>query len=227
MCFSATASFSAAVVLTTIGVVSLKKTTHKRQMLFACIPFMFGVQQFSEGLLWLTIPKQDYFVLQKTATYVYLFFAHVLWPLWVPIAIMLMDQINERTFVQKTVVFIGISVSIFSAYCLLNFDVKSTIDGHHINYILEYSAIMNNFWIFLYALATIVPPFFSHIKRMWVLGITILISYFITQLFYENYTLSVWCFFSSIISVMIYYFIDKLSKYVQNSAINNNHYHNN
>ena len=219
MCFSATASFSAAVVLATIGVVSVKKTTHKRQVLFACIPFMFGVQQFAEGLLWLTIPKQDYFVLQKIATCIYLFFAHVLWPLWVPIAIMLMDKINVRTFVQKTSVFIGISVSIFSAYCLINFDVTSTIDGHHINYILGYSAIMNNFWIFLYALATIVPPFFSHIKRMWVLGITILISYLITQLFYENYTLSVWCFFSSIISIMIYYFINKIAKNPETKTI--------
>ena len=212
MCFSATASFSAAVVLTTIGIIAVKKTTHKRQVLFACIPFMFGVQQFAEGILWLTIPKQDFFVLQKITTYVYLFFAHVLWPLWVPIAIVLLDKINERTFVQKTFVFIGILVSIFSAFCLINFDVKSTIDGHHINYILGYSAIMSNFWIFLYALATIFPPFFSQVKRLWVLGITILISYLITQLFYANYTLSVWCFFSSIISIMIYYFINNKAK---------------
>lgn len=220
MCFSATASFTAGVMLTGIGIASIKKSTHKRQLLFASIPFMFGVQQFAEGILWLTIPQKDYFVLQKTVTYFYLFFAHVLWPLWVPFAILLLDQINDRKIIQKIFVIIGIVVSLFSAYCMFSYDVKPIIEGHHINYKLGYSDVMNNFWIVLYALATIVPPFFSNVKRMWILGVTILISYLITQLFYANYTLSVWCFFSSIISIMIYYFIDKLSKNADYQQIN-------
>ena len=95
MCFSATASFTAGVVLTVIGIASIKKANYKSQLLFASIPFMFGVQQFAEGILWLTIPKSDYFVLQKMATYIYLFFAHILWPLWVPIAILFILLIKK------------------------------------------------------------------------------------------------------------------------------------
>ena len=212
MCFSAGASFTAAVVLTVIGIASIKKTTHKSQLLFASIPFIFGVQQFAEGILWLTIPTGNYFVLQKMATYVYLFFAHILWPLWVPIAILLIEKSSTRKNIQRFLVASGILVSFYLAYCLTTYDVKAKIEGHHINYILDYSDLMNNFWIFLYGIATIAPPFFSHIKRMWLLGITILISYLITQIFYENYILSVWCFFSSVISIMIYFFTNKISK---------------
>ncbi len=211
MCFSATASFTAGVVLTVIGIVSIKKANYKSQLLFASIPFMFGVQQFAEGILWLTIPKQDYFVLQKTATYIYLFFAHILWPLWVPIAILLIEKSSTRKKFQKFLVATGIAVSIYLTYCLATHPVKAAIDGHHINYILGYSDLVTNFWIFLYALATIAPPFFSHIKRMWILGVTILISYIITQFFYENYILSVWCFFSSVISIMVYFFMKQIS----------------
>ncbi|WP_310556270.1 DUF6629 family protein [Flavobacterium sp.] len=211
MCFSATASFTAGVVLTVIGIASIKKANHKSQLLFASIPFMFGVQQFAEGILWLTIPKQDYFILQKIATYFYLFFAHILWPLWVPIAILLIEKSSTRKKFQKFLVATGIAVSIYLTYCLANYPVKAVIEGHHINYILGYSNLMTNFWIFLYALATIAPPFFSHIKRMWILGITILISYIITQFFYENYILSVWCFFSSVISIMVYFFTKQIS----------------
>jgi hypothetical protein len=36
------------------------------------------------------------------------------------------------------------------------------------------------------------------------LGVTILISYIITYIFFNQYVLSVWCFFSSIISLSIY-----------------------
>ena len=211
MCFSATASFSAGVVLTAIGIASIKKSKHKSQLLFAGIPFMFGVQQFAEGILWVIIPNADYQYLQKTATYIYLIFAHVLWPLWVPIAILLLDKSNERNMLQKILVAAGVLVGFYLAYCLLFFDVKAIIDGHHINYVLGYSDLMNNFWIFLYAMATIAPPFFSHIKKMWILGITVLISYLVTLIFFEKYMLSVWCFFSSIISIIIYYFIAKLS----------------
>lgn len=212
MCFSASASFSAGIVLTVIGIASIKKTTHKSQILFASIPFVFGVQQFAEGILWLTIPEANYFVLQKIATYIYLFFAHILWPLWVPIAILLIEKSTTRKSFQKILVAIGISVSFYLTYCLIEYNVSAKIEGHHINYILGYSDLMNNFWIFLYALATIVPPFFSHIKRMGILGITILISYLITQLFYEKYILSVWCFFSSVISIMVYFFIKQITK---------------
>ncbi len=215
MCFSATASFTAGIVLTVIGVASIKKSNHKSQLLFASIPFFFGVQQFSEGILWLTIPRGNYFVLQKIATYTYLFFAHVLWPLWVAIAILLLEKMKTRKIIQKFLVAIGVTVGLYLGYCLANYKVEAKIEGHHINYILGYSDLMNNFWIFLYALATIAPPFFSHIKRMRILGITILVAYIITHFFYGNYVLSVWCFFSSIISILIYFFVKEISKQQQ------------
>ena len=41
MCFSASASFGAGVVLNVIGVATIKKTHHSPQLLFASIPFIF------------------------------------------------------------------------------------------------------------------------------------------------------------------------------------------
>ena len=219
MCFSSTASFSAGIVLTGIGIACLKKTNHRSQLLFASIPFIFGIQQFAERILWLTLPKSDYYVLQKIATYMYLFFAHVLWPLLVPIAILFVEKTNTRKTIQKIFIGAGIIVCLYLAYCLITFNVKSTIEEYHINYILDYPEVFSNYWIFLYAMATIAPPFFSHIKRMWILGLTILISYLITQIFYQNYILSVWCFFSSIISLLIYFFVIKIAKNPKNFTI--------
>jgi hypothetical protein len=217
MCFSASVSFGAGVVLTVIGIATIKKANHKSQLLFASIPFVFGVQQFAEGILWLTIPTANYFVLQKMATYIYLFFAHIMWPLSVPIAILLIEKSRTRKTIQKILVASGILVSFYLAYCLATYPVKAVIEGHHISYILGYSNLLNNFWIVLYALATIAPPFFSHIKRMWMLGITTLISYIVTELFYENYILSVWCFFASIISLSIYVIMIQLENAEQQS----------
>ena len=59
MCFSAAASFTAGAVLTGIGVATLRKVEHPTYYLFASIPLLFAVQQFSEGVLWLTLPSAN------------------------------------------------------------------------------------------------------------------------------------------------------------------------
>ena len=53
MCFSATANFVGSGVLGTIGVVTLKKVKHRRELLFAALPALFALHQFMEGFVWL------------------------------------------------------------------------------------------------------------------------------------------------------------------------------
>ena len=78
MCFSTSASFAAGITLTVIGVASIKKVKDPSQFLFASIPFLFGVQQFAEGVLWLTIPNSELLTIKKIFTSIFLFFAQFL-----------------------------------------------------------------------------------------------------------------------------------------------------
>ncbi len=212
MCFSANASFSAGVVLTVIGLATLKKSTNKNQYLFASIPFIFGIQQLSEGVLWLSLPKSELQELQKYATYSFLFFAQIVWPTLVPFSILLLEKNKIRIVAQKVLVSIGLLLSIYLMYCILNFKVSAIIEQHHILYKQNYPSSLKNDSIVFYAVATIVPPFFSSKKGMWLLGATIMFSYIISALFYEHYVLSVWCFFSSIISIAVYFVINEMNK---------------
>lgn len=212
MCFSASASFGAGAILTVIGVLTITKTKHSSQVLFASIPLIFGAQQLAEGVLWITLPHPEYANIQTVATYVYLFFAQILWSIWVPIAILVLDKKATRKTIQKVFVGIGLLVGGYLGYCLLSFHVEAKIDGGHITYLQVYPTILKNGVIVFYALATIVPPFFSRVKRMWLLGTMILISYIITEIFYHQYVLSVWCFFSSIISIAVYLVVNELTK---------------
>lgn len=211
MCFSASASFGAGLVLSVIGVVSIKKAEHRSQWLFASIPLIFAVQQISEGILWLALPQPDLLNTQKIFTHIFLLFAQIIWPIWVPIAILLLEKNSTRKNIQKVLIAAGLVVGIYLGYCLLAFHVESSIIGHHISYQQDYPTAFKGFGIVFYAMATIVPTFLSHIKRMWILGLTILISYIITRIFYEHYVLSVWCFFSSIISISVYLIMLELS----------------
>lgn len=212
MCFSASASFSAGVVLTVIGVASIKKTQHPSQLLFASIPLVFGAQQIAEGILWLSLPNPDLVNTHKTFTYIYLLFAQIIWPILTPIAILYLEKSKTRRNLQKLFVGAGILVGGYLGYCLLVYHVDAKIIEHHIFYVQDYPTYFKNYGIVFYALATIAPFFFSHIKRMWILGVIILVSYIISAIFYDHYLLSVWCFFSSIISISIYGIMRRISK---------------
>lgn len=212
MCFSATASFSAGILLTTIGIVAIKKVQHRSQILFASIPLIFAIQQFSEGILWLSLPHPEFQYLQRKSTFFFLIFAQIVWPLYIPVAILYLERKRTRRNIQKVLVAIGLLVSGYLAYCLYHYDVHAEIDGYHIAYIQSYPETFKVWGGLLYIIATIGPPFFSHIKRMWLLGLTVLISYIISELFYENYLVSVWCFFASVISISVLFIMWEIKK---------------
>lgn len=217
MCFSASASFTSGLVLTVIGIACLKKTQHPSQQLFAAIPFLFGVQQIAEGVLWLTIPDQNDWEIRKIFTYIFLIFAQVVWPVWIPLSILMLEKNTTRKNYQKSFVVSGILVSVYMLYCMFTYNVDARIVGHHITYIQDYPSVFRGYGLILYALATIAPSFFSHIRRMWLFGVAVLVSYIISIIFYEHYVLSVWCFFGAIISLSIYHIIVEIGKSKQNS----------
>jgi hypothetical protein len=210
MCFSASASFGAGIVLATISVAAIKKVQHPFQVYFACIPIIFCVQQIAEGFLWLALTKPYFAPLQQITTDTFLFFAQVVWPVWIPFSALKLKKQEENLYFQWALLAIGLSVALYLGYCLISYSVEAKIIGHHISYIQGYPIIFGSYGDLLYIIATVAPPLFSEIKKMWLLSITIIISYSITTLIYIDYIVSVWCFFSSIISISVLIVLEEL-----------------
>jgi hypothetical protein len=210
MCFSASASFGAGIVLAVIGIASLKKISHPSQSAFAAIPLLFSVQQFCEGFLWMALTNPQLGGLESPMTYIFLFFAQVVWPVWVPVSIFMLSTINRHKSIQRGLIVTGSVVSIYLGYCLLVYDVRADVIGYHIAYSQDYPPLFSRPAGLLYIIATIAPPFISSRRRIWMLGVAVLISYLITSVFYQDYIVSVWCFFASIISITILYAMQSL-----------------
>jgi hypothetical protein len=210
MCFSASASFGAGVLLTGIYVATKRKATSPSQTYFASIPLIFGAQQITEGFVWLSLTGSASPNIQQVATYLFLFIAQVVWPLWVPYSILKLQPKEQRRRSEYMLVAMGAIVSIYNSYCLLSFPVQAEVMEHHISYKQDYPAELLPYIGSLYIAATIFPPFLSRVSGMWMLGTSVLISYLITTLFYVHATVSVWCFFASIISAAIYAIMYKI-----------------
>lgn len=203
MCFSASASFGAGAVLSVIGIAALRKAQGPSQTFFAGIPFIFAIQQITEGCLWLSFTHTAYASLQVPATYLFLFFAQVVWPFWVPYSIYRLEKRQPYRRILQAVTGIGALVSLYLAFCLWSFPVQASVIGQHISYGQHYPIGLSRYGGMLYIIATITPPLLSGFKRMWMLGAAILISYIMTTILYEDYVISVWCFFASVISIAV------------------------
>lgn len=75
MCFSATASFSAGVILLGAGVLAVRAARSPRELPLAAIPLLFSIQQLIEGVVWLTF-RYEAPLLNAVMTHVYSFFSH-------------------------------------------------------------------------------------------------------------------------------------------------------
>jgi hypothetical protein len=132
-----------------------QKSETAHQIAFASIPIIFAVQQFSEGILWLALTHPEYRFLKEEATYTFLFFAQVIWPIWVPWSIMILEKKEERKRIQKIMLTISLTVTIYLLFCLFIFDVDARIGSNHIHYALDYPASIGKFGAMLYIFVTI------------------------------------------------------------------------
>ena len=134
MCFSPEASFAGGIVLSAIGVATVIKVHKPSQLVFASIPLFFAVQQITEGCLWLALPLSEYSNVQHLATYLFLVMAEVLWPILIPLSVLLMEENPKRKRMLTFFLGLGITLGIYYAYCLLSFSVYPQIIGYHIQY---------------------------------------------------------------------------------------------
>jgi len=210
MCFSETVSFGAAVALTTIGVFTLKKVEKPNQILFASIPLIFALQQFTEGFVWMSLMHPKYAAMEHTATILFLFFAQVLWPLFVPLSMFIMEKNKARKTILMSFAILGIVVALYRLYWLLDINVQAKIVENHITYKFDTRSDFTKFYSVVYFLTTVISTFISTVKKMKTLGIAILLSVIISRIFFYHYFISVWCFMAAIISVFVYIIIKRM-----------------
>lgn len=207
MCFSAEASFAGGVIISAIGVATIREVHKPSQLVFACIPLFFGVQQIVEGCLWLTLPDIDYLNIQKVTTYLFLVLAQVLWPTLIPVSVILMEESGRRKRWMLIFLALGLALSLYYVLCLVFFNVTPEIKGYHILYTTTFPDLFAIPAFIVYLVVTITPLFVSSIKRTHLMAMLMFFSCVITAIFFTQYLISVWCFFAALISGVIFWIL--------------------
>jgi hypothetical protein len=199
MCFSASVSLGSGVALLVLGTVTVRRTRGFVEVPYAAIPLLFAVQQLVEGGLWQSLPAQT--CTTHGLTVIYLLFSNVLWPVYVPVAVWLLEPRRERRRKIAWAVAGGAAVSIFFLVAIITHPVTAAIKGMHIKYHIphHHDAIA----VAVYAGATCLAPLLSSHKRVRFFGIALVGSMVVAAILYLRWFASVWCFFAALLSVLV------------------------
>jgi hypothetical protein len=212
MCFSAPASFVSGVGLFVVGIAAIVKSKTVPQYVLCCIPILFAVQQSVEGMVWLGLSDPAYYRWLQWSVYLFLGFAQLVWPILVPLSILLLEKEPTRRKLLQVLLVIGILTAAYLGYSLLNFKTLVKIEGSHILYSLQFPYQSKLLRGIPYMLATAVSPFISSNKQLRLLGWVLIGSYLFTALIYLRYLTSVWCYFGALLSSLIFFIIIKFNR---------------
>ena len=203
MCFSAPASFIAGAALSAVGVATIRMTSRRAEIAFAVIPLLFGVQQLTEGMIWLSFRNESP-LSNATLTFVYSLFSHVLWPIYIPFAVGLLETVPLRKKAVAACQIAGAAVGLYLLYIIIQFPVTTRVLENHIAYDSPHFYIVPV--MLLYLTATCASSLFSSSGIIQVFGALSLATFIAAYAIHAATFFSVWCFFAAILSFIVYYF---------------------
>lgn len=201
MCFSSSASFIAGTTLCVIGVASLKEVKGRSEIPFAMIPLLFGIQQLTEGVIWLSF-SHDMPLLKQAMTYLYSLFSHVVWPIYVPFAIGIMEAVRWRRRVLNAILAIGFTVGLFLLYWIIVGPLNAEVISNHIVYRSPHFYSIPA--MIFYFTATCGSGFFSSHGFVKLLAALLIVTLIAAQIVHSIALVSIWCFFAAILSMLVY-----------------------
>ena len=216
MCFSASASFTAAAFLVPISiyaVYSAMELKRNHYILLALVPFFFGLQQFFEGFVWLSLAAADPWSTHVFSLF-FIFFSHFFWPFWIPLSVYVITRHRQcsRQYWMLAFFIIGaiLGLIIYLPFLFNPETVQTQMHANCIQYNLTTivdAFVGAPFFRHFYVIIIVLPLLVSRDVAIKWMGVLIFISVVATYLFYSYAFNSVWCFFSAVISMYIIYIV--------------------
>ena len=203
MCFSATASFTASGVIATIGLATLRHVREPRALLFAAVPMLFAIHQFTEGFVWLGLDGRIGRLALDHVAFLFTMYAQGVLPLLMPLAVVLMEPLGGRRRVILALTAIGAVVFAWDVIGLVALPLRTCVEQNSIAY---RNPMTGNFAIsLLYILAACGSLLLSTHRVVRWYGALNVIVLSITELVKEYAFASVWCFYAAAMSVIIFW----------------------
>jgi hypothetical protein len=201
VCFSAAANFIGSGALAAIGVVTLTKVKHRRELLFAALPALFGIHQFIEGFVWLGLDGILSPAVAHNMGAAFMLYAQGLLPFLLPLSVLLFEPDAKSRRRMLPFLLLGGATTLYILWALTAYPLQVYIRGNSIVYLNQatnYTAVA-----LFYVIATCGSLFFSKVGAMVVFGAVNLTILLIVMEFKRYAFTSLWCAYAAVASLII------------------------
>jgi hypothetical protein len=201
MCFSAAANFVGSGALGSIGVMTLTRVKHRRELLFAALPLLFAIHQFIEGFVWLGLDGILSAAVAHDMGAAFMLYAQGLLPFLLPLSVLLFEPDLHSRRRMLPFLAVGTATTLYILWALTAYPLQLGIKGSSIVYINQ--ATNNTTVAVLYVIATCGSLFFSKVRAMVLFGAANLVI-LLAVMAYKRYAFtSLWCAYAAVVSVII------------------------
>ncbi len=201
MCFSAAANFVGSGVLGTVGVITLTRVKHRRELLFATLPTLFAVHQLMEGFVWLGLQGDFSPGFTHGMAAAFMLYAQGLLPFILPLSVYLFEPNASSRRRMIPFLAIGTGTALYILWALTAYSLEVSIQDHSLAYVNQ--ATNNEIVAVLYIIATCGSLFFSKIPDMVTFGAANMAILIIVMLVKRYAFTSLWCAYAALASVII------------------------
>jgi hypothetical protein len=201
VCFSAAANFTGSGVLGTIGAITLTRVKHRRELLFASLPTLFAIHQFTEGFVWLGLDGALSPRVTHDMAAAFMLYAQGLLPFLLPLSVLLFEPDAGSRRRMLPFVVLGGLLALYTLWALTAYPTQTFIKSNSIVYIN--SATNNTTVAVLYVIATCGSLLLSRIKDMVILGVANVAILVVVMAIKRYAFTSVWCAYAAVASVII------------------------
>jgi hypothetical protein len=194
--------FVSGAVIGVVGVATLAKVQHPREIPLAALPLAFAVHQVAEGFVWLGLEGRVPRSLGDFALHVYVLYAWALLPIVAPLSVALVEDDEGRRRLMYGFVGLG---AVVSGY-LLQAIVRESVSARIVEHTIRYHGVggLAGAATVLYVVAICGTLLLSSHRRIVWFGMINLVAVIVIAWVQADALTSLWCTWAAVVSVLIY-----------------------
>jgi len=212
--FFAILNFTLSGAIAIVGILTLRKVSTPNEVVFASLPLLFALHQFTQGFVWLGM----YHLIEPRALHmaedIFVFYAQGFLQFLVPFALWLIEPAGIRKSLIGILTIIGALLMIYTMWGLSVQPTSVSIENNALAYLNPWT---DKLWVALiYVLTTCGSLILSSSIAIQLFGWLNLIGLTIIYLLKPYAFTSVWCLYAAAISVLLYfYFVERRIAFLQ------------
>jgi len=204
VCFSASANFVGSAVLGAIGVATIAEVKHRRELLFAAMPCLFALHQFTEGFVWLGLDHNLPPIVAHDAGAAFVLYAQGFLPFLLPLSVLLIEPTRAKRRRMLGFTILGGALMVYLLWGLIAYPLQVSAGNNGIVYVNRITTTTPV--AILYVVATCGALFFSGFRLLVLLAWLNMVGLLTVMVVRRLEFTSIWCAYAAVVSAVIYFF---------------------